>query len=186
MGKPHVCPWWMGYFLINPLRKLYQNPRRILAPYVHEGMKVVDYGCGMGFFSLPLAQLVGPEGKVFCVDLQKKMINKLLQRARRAHVEQIIQVCLVSPGQWPLNKLVAEIDFGLLFAVVHEIEDKEGLFLWCQRILRPKGRILFAEPCAHVTQKDFAYSLNLAQKTGFIIGEEPSIRNTHAVILEKS
>ena len=48
-----VCPVWVAYLLASPLRKLLQNPERILAPCVHEGMTVVDIGCAMGFFSLP-------------------------------------------------------------------------------------------------------------------------------------
>ena len=72
--KEHICPWWIGYILASPLRRLLQNPRKILDPHVKPGMIMLDVGCGMGYFSLAMAETVGPEGKVVCVDLQPKMI----------------------------------------------------------------------------------------------------------------
>ncbi len=65
-----VCPWWLGYLLVSPLRRLFQDPTEIVRPYAGEGMTVLDVGCGMGFFSLPMARLVGDRGRVVCVDLQ--------------------------------------------------------------------------------------------------------------------
>ena len=38
----HTCPWWFGYFLLNPLRRLGQRPTRVLAPFVRPGMLVVE------------------------------------------------------------------------------------------------------------------------------------------------
>ena len=37
-----VCPWWLGYWLICPLRRRGQNPAGILAPHVHEGMTALE------------------------------------------------------------------------------------------------------------------------------------------------
>jgi hypothetical protein len=47
-----VCPWWFGYLLLGPIRRLRQDPSSILASYVHEGMTVLETGPGMGFFTL--------------------------------------------------------------------------------------------------------------------------------------
>jgi 2-polyprenyl-3-methyl-5-hydroxy-6-metoxy-1,4-benzoquinol methylase len=73
----HVCPVWVGYLLSSPIRKLFQDPDKILGPYIKEGMTVLDFGCAMGFFSLPAARMVGSNGKVICIDIQKGMIEKL-------------------------------------------------------------------------------------------------------------
>ena len=56
---PHVCPWWGGYFIDNPLRRLLHNPEKIIGPYVRPGMTVMDVGCGMGFCSIAMAKIVG-------------------------------------------------------------------------------------------------------------------------------
>jgi len=45
---PHVCPWWSGYFIDNPLRRMLHDSKAILKPYVKPGMMVMDVGCGMG------------------------------------------------------------------------------------------------------------------------------------------
>ncbi len=55
----HTCPWWFGYLLLNPIRRVAQRPSRILEPFVREGMLVVEPGCGMGFFTLDLIRIVG-------------------------------------------------------------------------------------------------------------------------------
>ncbi len=56
VANEKVCPWWAGYFLASPLRQLFQDPAKILAPYVREGMTVLEPGPGMGFFTLELAR----------------------------------------------------------------------------------------------------------------------------------
>ena len=64
----HVCPWWLGYLLASPVRRwLGQDAAKILAPYVREGMMVFEPGPGMGFFTLELARLIGPSGKVIAL-----------------------------------------------------------------------------------------------------------------------
>jgi len=50
-----VCPWWLGYLLASPLRRLLQDPAAIVGPYVREGMTVLEPGPGMGFFTLAMA-----------------------------------------------------------------------------------------------------------------------------------
>jgi predicted methyltransferase len=60
-----VCPWWIGYLLLSPLRRLGQDPAKILAPYVREGMTVFEPGAGMGYFTLELARRVGPSGRAW-------------------------------------------------------------------------------------------------------------------------
>lgn len=72
---PRICPWWMTYTFDNPLRRLLHDRRRILGPFVRPGMRVADIGCGMGYFTLGLADLVGPQGKVLAVDLQKRQLE---------------------------------------------------------------------------------------------------------------
>ncbi len=122
------CPWWIGYILASPVRKLMHNPRRILAPYVNEGMTVLDFGSAMGFFSIPLAQMVGSAGKVICVDMQEKILARLKKRALKAGVSAQIETRLCTQDSLGLEPLVGTIDFAVLFAVVHEVPAREALF----------------------------------------------------------
>ena len=88
----NVCPWWLCPTFDNPLRRLIHNPDRILAGLVRPGETALDLGCGMGYFSIPLARLVGPEGKVICVDLQEQMLAGVRRRAERAGVADRIRL----------------------------------------------------------------------------------------------
>ena len=76
-----VCPWWLGYFLLSPFRRLGQNPENILAPFVQDGMTVLEPGPGMGFFTLELSRKVGASGRVVAVDIQPRMLDRLKRRA---------------------------------------------------------------------------------------------------------
>lgn len=59
-----ICPWWMGYLLLSPIRRWMQNPEKLLAPYIREGVTVLEPGPGMGFFTLPMARMTGESGRI--------------------------------------------------------------------------------------------------------------------------
>ncbi len=110
-----VCPWWLGYLLASPLRRLLQDPGKILDPYVSEGMTVLELGPGMGFFTLELARRVGPQGRVIAVDVQPKMIEGLVRRAGKAGSDGWIETRLAKEDQLGINDLKAVVDFALAF-----------------------------------------------------------------------
>ena len=68
-----ICPVWVGYLLASPIRKLFENPKKLLSDHVISDMTILDVGCAMGFFSIPLAKMVGSNGKIIAIDLQPKM-----------------------------------------------------------------------------------------------------------------
>lgn len=182
--ETHVCPWWMGYLLLFPWRKYYQNPATLLKPYVQPGMKVLDFGCAMGFFSLPLAMLAGNRGRVYCADIQEKMIDRLIIRAHKAGLADRLEPRLVNDLK-ELDDLADTIDFVLLFAVVHEVPDKKALFELIGQVVKPGGQVFFAEPRGHVTEKEFEISLNHAGKAGFTRSEILHVKGSHAILLKK-
>ena len=181
----HVCPWWVGYILVSPLRRLSQNPRKILTPYIKPGMVALDVGCAMGFFSLDMAEMVGPEGKVVCVDLQPKMIKALVRRATKAGLNDRIDHRVCDKNGLGLEDLGGTVDFALAFALVHELPDAEVFFQQIHAALRPGGTCLVAEPKGHVSEKQFDETLVTAEKTGFELGERPKIGRSHAALLKR-
>ena len=76
-----VCPWWLIRTLDNPLRRLFQNPEEILKDFVRTGDACLDVGCGIGYFTIPMAKLAGPSGNVTAVDLQPQMLAGVERRA---------------------------------------------------------------------------------------------------------
>jgi ubiquinone/menaquinone biosynthesis C-methylase UbiE len=181
----HVCPVWVGYLLACPLRKLVQNPKRIVGPYVKEGMNVLDIGCAMGFFSLPIAGMVGAGGRVVCVDVQPKMIASLEKRAKRAGLSDKIEARLCPSDSLGVGDIKEEINLAIAFAVVHEVPDAAGFFSEVYGALKPGGRFLVAEPRGRVSEDAFAATVSAAERTGFSVIEQPQIKGSRAVLLGK-
>jgi ubiquinone/menaquinone biosynthesis C-methylase UbiE len=180
-----ICPFWVGYFLISPLRTLFQNPDKLLKPFITPGMKVLDIGCGMGFFSLPIARMIGAHGKVICVDVQEKMIQTLKKRAKKAGLMDRIETRICHQHSLGLDDLNEEIDFALAFAVVHEVPNATQFFDEINRTLKPTGRLLIVEPKGHVSEKDFNMTISGAQQNGFEIIDNPSMLRSHTMLLKK-
>ncbi len=160
-----------------------QDPDEIVKPYLEEGMSVLDIGCGMGFFSLPFAKLVGEKGRVVCIDLQEKMIKGLVARAKKAGLTDRIDARVCSQSSLGVSDVAGKIDFALAFALVHEVPDKERLFTEIYNAMKQTGKLLMAEPRGHVSNPDFERTVSLAQSRGFEVIGDREIRRSHAVLL---
>ena len=180
-----VCPWWLGYLLASPLRRLMMDPRKLLAPYVHEGMTVLEPGPGMGFFTLELARLVGASGRVIAVDIQSKMLDRLKRRLAKAGLLERVSIGLVQPDSMGLGDLAGSVDFALAFAVVHEMPSASSFFAELSRTLKPGSFILFAEPVGHVEAELWNAELEAASQVGLTVADRPDIRRSYAALLKK-
>jgi 2-polyprenyl-3-methyl-5-hydroxy-6-metoxy-1,4-benzoquinol methylase len=180
-----VCPWWVGYLLASPVRRLFEKPEDVLTPHVQGGMTVMDVGCAMGFFSLPMAKLVGPGGRVVCVDLQERMIRSLRKRASRAGLCDRIETRVCSASSLGIQDLASKVDFALAYAVVHEVPDAAGLLAQIHDAVAPGGRLLIAEPRGHVPEQAFGATVAAAEKAGLSVIDRPDIKRSRTVLLEK-
>jgi ubiquinone/menaquinone biosynthesis C-methylase UbiE len=174
----------MGYFLLIPFRKLSENPRRILSPFVKKGMKILEPGCGMGFFTIEAARLAGPDGRVYAVDLQERMINSLERRVQRVGLSNVVESRLCPADTLGVSDLEGSIDLVLAFCLVHEVPDPDRLFREFRKVLRPGGRCFVIEPAAHVTKETFEASLEAARGAGFAVIAGPEVRKSHTAVLE--
>lgn len=178
----HVCPWWLAYTFDNPLRRIFHKPGDIFTPYLHEGMTAIDLGCGMGYFSIGMAKIVGETGKIIAVDLQQKMLDTLITRAEKAGVARRITTVLCEENTIGSHEAV---DFALAFWVAHETPDEFNFFKQVQAILKKSGKLLLAEPKLHVTGAEFKKTVALAEKAGFKWIASPIISLSHTALLEK-
>lgn len=180
-----VCPWWLGYLLVCPLRRLSEDPSKIVAPYVREGMTVLEPGPGMGFFTLELARRVGAAGRVIAVDVQPKMLSALARRLERAGLERRVQSIQALSDSLHLPADTS-VDFTLAFAVVHELRDVPAFFREVAQASRPGAKLLISEPKGHVSAKKFEQELGEAERAGFTFLDHPSVGRNHAGLLFKS
>ncbi|MCK4660360.1 MAG: class I SAM-dependent methyltransferase [Phycisphaerae bacterium] len=181
----HVCPFWVGYILANPLRKLLQNPRKILRQHVREGMTVVDIGCAMGFFTLALPKLVGPQGRVIAVDVQPRMIETLRRRVAKAGLADRIETRVCGSDTLGMEDLAGLVDLVIAPYVVHEVPEVPSFMMQVYAMLRSGGRFLFIEPRGHITAEGFKQEETAAQEAGFEIIDHPRIRRSRAALAEK-
>jgi ubiquinone/menaquinone biosynthesis C-methylase UbiE len=125
--------------LDDPARKLWLPPVEVLgALALRTGDTIADVGAGTGYFSLPMAQAVGPRGKVYAVDAQAEMLawmKKKLDQAGVANVEPV-QAQADQTG-------LPEASCGLFFLanIWHELDDCAAVAREAQRVLKPGGKI---------------------------------------------
>ncbi len=106
------------------------------------GMTVCDMGCGNGFWSLPMAVDVGPQGRVLAVDIQPEMLDKLRDRAGKRKIDNIVPVL----GEVDDPNLPAgEVDLLLMVDVYHEFSHPESMLWGIRRALTPTGVVALLE-----------------------------------------
>ena len=176
-----VCPVELASSLDGRIRRWLQNPRRILAPHVKQGMKVLDVGCGPGFFSIEMAQLVGSEGQVIAADLQEGMLQKLAGKIRGTALE--FRIKRVQCGKDTIN-VSERVDFILAFYMVHEVPDKASFFGQLKAVLNTHGQCLLVEPkLFHVSRGDFESTTKIAESAGFRITQGPRLLFSWSAVL---
>jgi len=177
-----ICPVEKAGSLDTKIRRWLQNPYKILKPYIKEGMTVLDLGCGPGFFTLALAQMVRENGKVIAVDLQEGMLQKLKEKIKGTELESriILHKCEEDKIGYKEN-----VDFVLAFYVVHEVPIQQKLFNELGTILKPNGKLFIVEPPFHVSKTAFAETIKNTNTAGFAEVERPNVLFNKAVLLKK-
>jgi ubiquinone/menaquinone biosynthesis C-methylase UbiE len=170
--EKHVCPWWLCWTFDNLFRKLVQDPEEIIKPYVREGSTVLDIGCGMGYFTIPLAKLVGEKGQVIATDIQEQMLSALQRRAKRAGLERRIIFQLNTQDSLRID---IKGDFALAFWMVHEVPDRVHFLEQIKSNLKPGALFLLVEPTLHVNREMYEETVRTAQEVGFILRGNPHI-----------
>jgi len=179
INTKHVCPWWLCFTFDNPIRKIIHDPVKILSTYVHKGDTIIDIGPGMGYFTIPLAELVGPTGCVIAIDIQPKMLSALMERAQKKGVSERIKTHLAGPDSIGFYE---KADFILAFWMAHEVPDQKRFFAEIRDLLKPQGLFLLVEPLIHVSRKSFSRALETATQLDFSIKEYPEISMSQSVL----
>lgn len=180
-GDDRVCPVALAGGLDSRVRRWFHNPRRLLAPYVREGMTALDFGCGPGFFTLELARLVGPSGRVIAVDLQGAMLARVRSKIEGTPLEARVVLHQCLPNGTGLS---LPLDFVLAFYMVHELPDQAAFFAEIRKLLVSRGKLFIVEPPLHVSRAAFETTLRTAQQAGFIVATRPNVHFSKAALLQ--
>lgn len=175
-----VCPVKIAGMLDNSLRRLIQNPKKILEPFIQNGMTVLDLGCGPGFFSIEIAKMLSNSGKVIAADLQMGMLDIVKRKILGTELETRIELHKCEEDKVGINE---KVDLIIAFYMVHEVPDQDSLFRELKTILKPNGKIYIIEPKLHVSKSSFEEMNNRIKELGFKIIDRPKIIFSRTVLL---
>lgn len=128
-----------AYKLNLPARRIWLPPADVLAAMkVQTGQTVADVGAGTGYFSLPLADAVGLQGKVYAVDAQSEMLALLKQKLEEAAIQNV-ELIHAEAGETTLPQGSCDLFFAA--NVWHEFEDRGAVLKEAGRVLKTGGKV---------------------------------------------
>jgi ubiquinone/menaquinone biosynthesis C-methylase UbiE len=179
---PTVCSAKLSGILDTKIRKLVQDPKKILKPYIKKDMVVLDIGCGPGFFTIEISKLLNGTGKVIGADLQEEMLLKLKEKVKKLKLNNIE---LHKTEKNSIN-LKEKVDFILVFYMLHEVPSQKNFINELRGILKDNGKILISEPKFEVKKVNFEKSIQIIENSGFTIVAHPDISISRSILIQKS
>ena len=147
-NKPLPKP---AFFIMRNVLKLRRNPEKIQGILeqagVKEGMKILDYGCGIGSYAIEAAKLAGKSGKVVAADINEKMLQEVQKNMHTDGLSNIHPQLITAPEDVNGNKF----DVIFLIDVLHLLKDPLQTIEAMFRKLTATGKLLvkfehFSEP----------------------------------------
>ena len=125
---------------------MFSNPdKNLKALWIMPGMAVADFGTGTGFYALAAARMVLPEGKVYAVEVQKDLLERLKKEAVESgfHNISVVWGDIEKLGGSHLKDF--SVDAVFVSNVLFQAEDRSGLAKEVKRILKPDGKVLLID-----------------------------------------
>ena len=179
--KKSYCHLRLAGLLDNRLRKYFHNPNKILKPFIKKNMIVLDFGCGPGVFSIEMAQLLESTGKVIAIDMQKGMLDIIKRKIEGTPIEKIIELQQCTQEKVGLSE---NVDFALMFYVVHEVPNMENLFAEILPKINKDGLLMIVEPKV-VSKETFNTMIDRTKKYGFEEYSKLKIAFSKGIVLRK-
>jgi len=147
----------------NPLLPFFREPYKLLkAAGLKPGQKVLEVGCGPGFFTIPAAKLVGEEGVIYAVDVNPFAIEKVKEKIEKGEIKNI-KLILANASKTGLPG--RSIDLAFLFGLRYIAGGMKDLISEMYRILKPEGIFSFEKTktsekklIEEVERRGFVYS----------------------------
>lgn len=112
---------------------------------LQSGMKVADFGAGIGFYSLPLARVVGESGRVYAIEIQRDLIERLKKDAHKMNIHNIDVMWGDLENEGGLHLKDSLLDAGVMANVLFQLGHKEKAVLEIKRVLKTGAKLLLID-----------------------------------------
>jgi SAM-dependent methyltransferase len=181
--KNHTCPVWLGYLLASPIRRLFENPAKMVLPLVEPGQRILELGPGLGFFTMPLAKAVGTDGKVACVDVQAGMLERLGKRLAKRGLQDRVELRRCGQDDLGLDDVKESFDVATAIHVVHETPSPGNTMRALAASLKKGGQLLLVEPPGHCSREMWNDEASAAERAGLVRVPHPSLEGRRMLSL---
>jgi ubiquinone/menaquinone biosynthesis C-methylase UbiE len=165
--SPHPMPHQFAEMLDHPWRLRYRKPDETVGAFgITAGMTVLDLGCGTGIFTVEMAAMVGAEGTVHAVDLQRPLLERTQARVQQAAVADRVE--LHHAGAYHLPLETSSIDLAVLIATLTQIPQKAPALAELRRVLKPDARLAISEELPDPAYVPPPVSRRWVEAAGFI------------------
>lgn len=170
---------------------MFLNPESILhnIGIFRSGMKVGDFGCGAGYFTIALSRVIGEDGEVTAVDILDSALETVKRKAAQMNMANIktAMADLEKLGSTGLPE--GSLDAVLLATILFQSEKKEEILKESRRVIIPGGRLIIIDwepqaamgPAGHKVSKEDARAL--AENSGFTFEKEFAVDPYHYGLL---
>ncbi|MFX1304244.1 MAG: class I SAM-dependent methyltransferase [Promethearchaeota archaeon] len=164
-------PAFMTRFIDNPIRrKFIQKPEKIAERMnLKPGMTIIEIGPGKGSYTKAVAKRVLPDGKVYAVDIQESVINRLKKRIEKENITNIIPKI---DDAYNLSFEDESVDRVLMIACLPEIPEPVRALKEIKRVLKPDGLISLSEMLPDPDYPRRKTEKKWADEAGFDLNEQ--------------
>ncbi len=161
------CPTWLSWLveMDNPFLKNYSAGQIIQHLALEPGLKVLDFGCGPGRLTIPVAKQIGPTGQVTAFDIQAGMLRRVRDKVQAEHLGNV-QFIHGGAGEGKLGR--HQYDRVLLVTVLGEIPDQTAALAEIFESLKPGGILCVTEVIADPHFQRRASVTRLAHSVGLV------------------
>jgi len=148
-------------FALRLMEPFKRSRERLLGMGLEKGQVVLEYGCGIGSYTIPAAQIVGEEGAVYALDIHPLAIDSVNKRARREKLTNIKTILSDKDTGLPDES----VDVVLLYDTFHLVRNKQALLEELHRILKPSG--FLSADHMHTAREDFLETMQAGNLFSF-------------------
>jgi ubiquinone/menaquinone biosynthesis C-methylase UbiE len=175
----------LAFFLDLPLRRLLIDREKFLRGMgVKEGDRVLEVGCGPGFFTETLSLIVGEKGKVYAQDIEEAMLRKIKKKLPSFRYPNVIPLLCNSSS---LELPDSSCDVILCANVIEEIYKEgelEGTVKEIGRVLKPGGILFIKEHRFGGTEPIIKETEGLLARFGYNkVSEEKTLLSYHSKLV---